>query len=273
MKKWAFLLGFHLLVLKGAHAQGLDDVLSAKAHGMGGAYLALGLGTDPLYGNPAAMSRLPKYQMDLTLAWDTWTKYGFGSISLRDSQSNPVAAGIGYAFVSIGRGASRRTAHYSTLALSTPVSDKVFVGATLHHLVMAGARDGNGVTMDAGMLLKFGESFTVAVGGHNLIDIRNPELVRHYSLGLAFLAQSFALTADLRSDLGGQTPLQSYAFGGEYLFGTVPFRAGLLLEPLKHTQYLSIGMGVLNQSGGFDLAYRHELAGDRGRFLLVTFSF
>ncbi len=250
---------------------GIVDLMHARNFAMGGAYRALGTGGESLGGNPAGMAAHKLYAFELTGAWDSETKFGFASASIVDSQTSQVAAGLSYHFVSLGRGDDQRTAQVTSLGLAAPFSDIVYVGVAGRHLLISGAA--NAITLDAGLLVRLSDALKVAVSGHNLIDIRHPEMSRYYALGLVYSAGAFTAAADLRADFSAVPSTQvAYGAGLEYvLSGAVPFRAGYSHDNITGNEFLSAGIGFQTSgNGGIDFGYRHELGGTQGRLFALT---
>ena len=256
---------------------GLRGLMYSRDFAMGGAYRAHGLGAEAAAGNPAALSLFPRYQVELSGAWDVVTKYAFASVGIADSASSPeVAAGLAYHLVTLGRGETRRVAHFNTVSSAIPVSQNVLIGASGRHLLMTGAREANAITMDLGLLVRATQSIAIGLWGHNLIDTNNPELTRYYALSAAYLGGLLTVAIDVRADFGiADVPVQmAYSGGVEYILGEAfPVRAGYSYDTIVGTQYISFGLGYMTEGGGIDVAYRHELSGDGGRMLSVTFKF
>src|ERR687891_2729967 len=81
---------------------GLGDLMRARSFGMGGAFRALGGGTEAVEGSPASLAIFRRYLVELTGAWDPRNPFGFGSVSEMDSASGGLAAGLAYPLVSLG---------------------------------------------------------------------------------------------------------------------------------------------------------------------------
>lgn len=250
---------------------GLRELMDARSLGMGGAYRGLGLSADAVNGNPAAMSAFKRYQVEITGVWDPGYKYAYGSATVLDSQTNPMAAGLSYHLVSFGRGEERRTAHINTVALGFPLADALHIGVSAHHLLMTGAVEANAITGDAGVLLRLFEALQIGASAHNLIDIHHPEMSRYYTFSAAFMLGLFSAAVDVRADFErpeGQTWMLNA--GAEYVFGNgFPLRAGYTFDSSTGQHYLSGGLGFFTEGGGIDIGYRHELNGS-GRFLALT---
>jgi hypothetical protein len=253
-------------------APAIRDAMHARDYAMAGAYRAHGLGAESITGNPAALTLYRRYQIELSGAWDPATQFGFGTVAVADSQTSELGAGLAYDLVSFGEGASRRTAHLNTLALALPLLDFVHVGAGVRHILETGARESNAITLDAGVILRFLEAFTLGFAGHNLIDTANPDMSTFYSVSAAYCSGLFTVAADARIDLGvAETAQVAYSLGGEYIFAQgIPLRFGYQFDGISKTQYVGAGIGLMTESGAVDFGYRHELGGLNGRMLALT---
>jgi len=254
-------------------AEDLRNLFSARAYGMGGAYRALGLGTEAVTGNPAAMGLYKSYRVETTGAWNYGQKDAFFGATIMDANTSALAAGLDYHLVSIGRGADRVTAHLGTLAFALPLAESLYIGTSARYLMMDGRREANATTVDAGAILKLGQSFTLGFSGHNLIDTRNPELTPYYSGHLGYTSGLFTLAVDVRADFvtRPETTL-TYSGGLEYILGQgFPVRAGYTYDGFTGGSRVGAGFGLMGQGGGVDLAYQHEFGGEESRTLALTF--
>ncbi|MFY1824668.1 hypothetical protein ACN47A_02020 [Myxococcus fulvus] len=255
-------------------SEDLRDIMSARAYGMGGAYRALGLGTEAVLGNPAAMALFPAYRFEGTGAWDTALKEGMLGISVIDGATSKLAMGVDYHWVSLGRGGARTSAHLSSLGVGFPLTPGILIGGVARYLRMSGmGRYANSVTVDTGVLMRLSQSFVAGVSGHNLINTDNVELSRYYTGHIGIMSGMLTLAGDVRADFetDDKTTL-TYAGGLEYLMGMqVPIRAGYSYDGFTRTSRLSTGLGFMTeQGGGLDIAYRHELGGEKSRMLALT---
>src|SRR5919198_451670 len=125
---------------------GLGDLLRARSFGMGGAYRALGGGTEAGEGNPASLGVFRRYVVELAGAWGPRNPFGFGSASVMDSASGGLAAGLAYHLVSLGTGDTHRVAHLNTAAFSIPFGEALQIGVSARHVLMTGARQANAIT-------------------------------------------------------------------------------------------------------------------------------
>lgn len=251
----------------------LRDITSARGYGMGGAYRALGLGTEAVVGNPAAMALWKMYRMELHGSWDTSGKDAFGGVSLMDAKTSDLAAGLDYHILSLRSGEGRTTGHFSTLAFALPITPGIFIGTSVHYLKLTGPRQTNSSTVDGGLLLRLSDGLTLGFSAHNLIDTHNVELTRYYSLHTGYLAGLFTVGADVRADFESRDKtVLTYSGGFEYILGQVfPVRMGYTYDGFQKASQLGFGLGFMTETGGgIDIGYRHDLGGDKGRLLALT---
>jgi hypothetical protein len=247
------------------------DTAHARSIGMGGAYRALGLGADALLGNPASMSLLKAYQIELTGAYDFAARDGYGILALRDSSTSDLAAGLNYQFLAMGTPAARRFGHLATLGISFPIGNALIIGASGKYFNQSGAARANAGTMDVGLAVRPGGGLVIGLGAHNVVDTTQPELARFFTGSLAYLGSSFNVALDVRSTLRGDTGAPMLNLGGEYMFGqSFLARLGYAHDFFTSQNFGSIGVGFFGEGGGVDLAYRHEFGNLDGRLLTLT---
>lgn len=254
-------------------AEDLRDVMSARGYGMGGAWRALGVGAESGTGNPAALAAFRTYRIELTGAWDWEGKDATGMVAVADSSTSALAAGVSYQLISLGKGSQRATAHVNTVALAVPLAESLMIGVSSRYLLMRGARLANAITGDAGILIRPSDVFSLGVSAHNLIGTGNPELTRYYSAHAGVFAGLLTVAADVRADFEtNDRTTFSYSGGLEFILGqNIPLRAGYTWDGFTRSSQLGVGIGVLTGGGGFDLAYRHDFGGEKGRLIALTF--
>jgi opacity protein-like surface antigen len=250
---------------------GLRTLMQARNFGMGGAYRAHGLGAEAVLGNPAALALFPAYRIELTGGWDAGEKDAFGTVTLADSTTSRIAAGLSYSLVSLGRADARRNSHFSTLALSLPLAPGLLAGGSVHYLANNGS-DAKDITGDAGLLARFGRGVLIGVSGHNLVAADSPLLGRYFTAHAGYLTGLFTAAADVSADFEGERTAYFWSGGAEYLLGqSLPVRAGYAYDTASRTSFLGAGLGLLAPDGGLDFGYRHELGGRKSRWLALTF--
>jgi hypothetical protein len=254
-------------------SEDLRDILSARGYGMGGAWRALGVGAEAGNGNPAALGAIRAYRIEMTGAWDWTGKDAFGMVAVADSVTSPLAAGVSYQLVTLGKGPERATAHVNTVAMALPLADSFLLGVSTRYLLLRGARQANAVTGDAGLLFRPSQAFALGVSAHNLIGTGNSELTRYYSAHAAVFAGILNLAADVRADFETEDSATfTYNGGLELVLGqSFPVRAGYTWDGFTRSSQLGVGLGLMTQGGGIDLAYRHDFGGEGGRLVALTF--
>ncbi|HYI01763.1 hypothetical protein [Hyalangium sp.] len=251
----------------------LRDIQSARAYAMGGAYRGLGLGTEAVVGNPAAIALWKMYRMELHGSWDTTGKDALGGVSIMDAKTSDLAAGLDYHILTLRSGEGRTTGHYSTLAFALPLTPGILIGTSIHYLRLSGPRQANATTVTAGLLLRLSDGFTTGFSAHNLIDTQNVELTRYYSLHAGYLTGLLTVGVDVRADFESrEKKVLTYSGGLEYLLGQAfPVRVGYTYDGFQKASQLGVGLGFMTEAGGgIDLGYRHDLGGEKGRLLALT---
>lgn len=269
-----------LLVSTAAAAEGvakppnLQDVMAARNFGMGGAYRALGYGAESITGNPAALSLFKRYTLELSGAYDFQNVWGYGGISVSDSITNEVAAGVTYQMVSLGNGDDRRLVYLTTAASAYPLSQAFHLGLAMRHQVISGGSDpSNSVTMSAGLIFRPFDELCFSLSGHNLIGVWNEDVPRYFAFGISSLiGGQLTPTVELRADFNQpQTPRVAFSGGVEWLAAdTFPIRLGYSYDQMTNTQHVGFGLGYFSGGSGVDLSYRHEINGTQGKMLSLT---
>src|SRR5712692_5465217 len=85
-RRFAWLAFAPALAFAQGEQPGFRDLMQARNYAMGGAYRALGLGTEAIDGNPAAMGLRKRYEIDLGGALNTQPKFGYGIAPIYDTK-------------------------------------------------------------------------------------------------------------------------------------------------------------------------------------------
>jgi hypothetical protein len=202
------------LVAIGATARAQSDFVGVRAMGMGEAQRATATGASGPLMNPAGMSLVRQYVIEGMYGIKVETVGHHANLSVVDSITARVAAGLFYSFIyetpklgfnwaggSIGSEQITRSGHAAGLSLSIPLGDRFILGATAKYLHMdttAPLPMGtvpdhltldtvNGVTFDIGMILRLGDRFNVGLVGYNLWDHGSRESPLSLGVGLAYI--------------------------------------------------------------------------------------
>src|SRR5258708_19553774 len=102
LSRWFAWLAFApALAFAQGEQPGFRDLMQARNYAMGGAYRALGLGTESIDGNPAAMGLRKRYEIDLGGALDTQTKFSSATPPIYHTPTPHFGAGVTYPFISL----------------------------------------------------------------------------------------------------------------------------------------------------------------------------
>ena len=188
--------------------------------------------------NPAGLVVLPRYGGEIHYELDLVREEHQVDVSVVDSKTSMIAAGIGYTFD--GQQFTKRASlqHTATLALAYPFFNKMLnVGVGLKYVNVSDAFLGNylnALAADLGVLsrLPFGVSFGAV--GYNLLQFQNSS---QYQSGRVPLSAGFGASMDFG-------PLSALVFGGTPAQGMVTNVAGVATpstgEPLGPLSGLSI---------------------------------
>ena len=195
-------------------ARAQNDFVPTRALGMGEAQRATATGASGPLRNPAGMSLVRQYVIEGMYGIKIETVGHHANLSVVDSITARVAAGLFYSFIyetpklgfnwaggKIDSEQITRTGHAAGLSLSLPLGDHFILGATakyLHldttaplpmgtvpdHLTLDSV---NGVTFDVGMIVRLGDRFNVGLIGYNLWDHGSRESPLSLGIGLAYV--------------------------------------------------------------------------------------
>lgn len=195
-------------------ARAQNDFVGVRAMGMGEAQRATATGASGPMLNPAGMSIIRQYVLEGMYGVKIETVGHHANVSVVDSITARVAAGLFYSFIyeqpklgfnwaggRVNPEQITRTGHAAGLSLSIPLGDRFIIGATakyLHFDTTAPLPMGtvpdhltldtvNGVTFDVGLLLRLGERFNIGLVGYNLWDHGSRESPLSLGVGLAYV--------------------------------------------------------------------------------------
>lgn len=196
---WWVLAVCLLQISAAAQAQ---DFIGTRALSLGEAYRAVATGNDAIYMNPAGIALIPRYSSELHYNFNLDKEDHQVDLSVVDSRTSKVAAGLGYTFQ--GRELTRRTTlqHTATLALGYSLLPRLFsLGVGLKYVNISDAIVGNylnALSGDVGVLATLPGGLSLAAVGYNIIPIRSTDVP---------VSAGFAAAWDLG-------PLSALLFGG-----------------------------------------------------------
>lgn len=206
---------FLLLLMLVPSVASAQDFVGTRALSMGEAYRALASSNDAIYFNPAGLVQLPRYSAELHYHLNLQQEEHQADVSVVDSQTAQVAAGVSYTFD--GRQFSKRASlqHTATLAVAYPFLEQMLcVGAGFKYVNVWDAIAGNylnALSADLGVLSKLPMGVSLAAVGYNLVPIRSARVP---------LSAGFAANLEFG-------PLSALVFGGEPTFGPLQNAGGV----------------------------------------------
>lgn len=237
MRSRLALLSFVSILVAASAARAQSDFPGVRALGMGEAQRAIATGAEAVLLNSAGMSLVRQYVVEGMYGVKIESVGHNANVSIVDSITSRVAAGLFYSFVHespklgfnwaggrVDSATLTRTGHAAGLALSIPIGDRFIIGATakyLHldtkaplpmgtvpsHLTFDSV---NSVTFDVGMILRLGTSFNIGIVGYNLWDHGSRESPLSLGIGLSYIPlPTLSINFDTVVDFTG---FQTYHF-------------------------------------------------------------
>jgi hypothetical protein len=262
---------------------GLRDIGGPRALAEGDAYRAGDQGNETLWLNPGALSATPRYEFDVYTLYDPVYGHREIQVSLADNQTNagsgfPLAAGLAYTNFASGSGPTRFGGSIADLVLSYALlPGLLYIGATGKYLNLNEAVHANAITMDAGALIKLGQTISGAVVVYNMINVHDVQSPLMLGLAINYGGDGpWHVEVDLRADFASVPGAVkfTYMFGGEYLISNlVSIRVGYTRDEVASihnpatgtndpSEYFTTGLAVnIAQFLAIDLAYRNEVGG------------
>ena len=237
-----------------------DTARGAREVGMGGTFRELGIGANGADGNPAAIALYQAFQLEFAGGYDWKSKGWYGAGWARDSTQELAGAySLHYISNDYGSGNVGQWAH--SLSLATKVGDKVAFGIGGRWLIQSTPHI-NAASLNLGMSIQIMPQLTLGFAGYNLIDTRHPELSRSFEIGFGLMLGPVRLASEARSDIG-RGPLHPIWNSGLELFLGRSFvlRGGWEWREPVQQNFLTTGIGFVFDNSGFDIGWRHGLAG------------
>lgn len=269
----------HTFTPAAAFAQAEETSLAGRNVALGTGVRASAASTAALAQNPANLALTHLYHLEATTTYEPGVgRFGFGT-AIVDSSSNRLAAGLSFR----GFAGGDDTAYGGIDlrgALAMPVSESLGIGISARYVSLPGmlpdgtqGNYGKGFTLDAAMRATLIPGLHVAVLGTNLIDRHSPLLpVRVGGSASYTLADTLTLGVDMMFNLSQNVAGAPLLVGGgiEWLSGNaVPIRVGYAYDALTQTNYITGGLGYIDQRVGVDLSLRQALSGENATYLML----
>lgn len=275
-------------LLGGTSAAAAQDLYGSRSLAMGGTLRAAPSSDAAVLLNPAGMSLTRAFQINGTYQWRASDSASMMNVSVVDSITTKVAAGLFYSFTrgtpsrTLALGAGKTfdldqtiTTHEVGLAVSYPIANMIHLGVTNRYARLGidqpeGTPDafkdggGQGYTMDIGAVLTLIPSLNIAITGQNLVAIHPQYFPRLMGLGVSYtLGTTFLAEFDSVLNFSSADSVKASFHGGGELFlgSTYALRAGVAHDLLREATYVTGGLGLISTKVGLDAALRQMVRG------------
>lgn len=253
----------------------LADVFQGtRSLALGGAAHGDGTSNDAIFANPAGMSALRRYSLDVAYAYNNRDGLSRAQLSVVDSKTSPVAAGISYTHIRGGRGPLNASLHYFHSAVSYPLGPQAILGITAKHFrgnYSTGTENKEFSTYngDVGLLILLSQTMRLGITYHNALDSDAPELMAEsIAGGLALQWGSLLMVGDIDYALGDTFEEKlSYSAGAEYFTGqSFALRGGYSHKPFfkkdgteSYEGMVGGGAAYLTRTGALGITFNQSL--------------
>lgn len=259
-----------------------DEIESARALGMGGAFRAMAYDDSAVDLNPAALAQMRKFDLELGYDRAPATR-GYGMhFAMGDSLTNSTASGFAFDYRRGPIGADGKPLYeeqrYIIAASSPIIPQALWIGVSSKYVKVdyAGLKARTAYTGDLDLLARPAQWIAIAGGFENLVNGNQKEAPRGMSGGVAIVPTSWAaIEGDVFTDFASTAKDKTgYAFGGQVLpWHWIALRGGWYEEALSQKKTLTLGLGLNAERGTIDYAVRFPEGDRRVAEHYVTISF
>jgi hypothetical protein len=222
------------------------------------------------------MAMVQRFSIDVSYLHRFKATTAYPALSIVDSSTSKLAAGLAYAFERQSGG--KLSNHRAYLSLAYPLGNIAAIGITTKYMRGGGSsiKDFNAFTGDVGLIINPIAGLYVGVVGYNLIENRKDLFLPiMLGAGVGYAHESFTLDFDFVTNLSDKkNPDFRYHLGGEYLIAKmVPIRIGYTKDDDTNTHRWSLGTGFVTKSGAVDVGYRQNAHNPPERELTVALRF
>lgn len=273
--RFAHALSFLFLAMASGTAVAEERFESPRSLGMGSALRGAAAANAALYTNPAGIASSKLMHLEAGYQYEAAGEGHAGNASVVDS-TTPVAGGFAATYQAWDP-IQKIEGYDLRLALALPASDLFFLGVTgkffnldasaLPPGAPEGAEPGpvaEGITLDAGAMVRLGPAITVGVSGYNLRRLESDLVPIGVGGGVGVAPfELLLIDADVVYDFpheGG--PAGRYLAGLEYFAaGQYPIRFGYRFSEATRAHDVALGLGYVDPRFGIDLGGRREVSG------------
>ena len=236
---------------------------------MGGAHAAIATGNDALAVNPAGLSQVRRYHLEVDGLYDSRYPAQAVLASLVDSASSPVATGLLWSRWASGQPSGRGEGWGLGLGYSGTIAQGLFLGGETKFLRYH-TPDGlvQKFAQDVGLLSRRG-NFSWATVLQNISPDKIPLFPLTATAAVAWGTDTdWHLALDYRADLSDSSNVKSKLSGGvEALVGeSLALRGGVTWDTTARLWWISAGIGILTEKGGLQFVWRRRVEGPYDQF-------
>lgn len=241
---------------------------------VGGAAMALAVGNDAFYANPAAIALGNYYSVESGYFDDFRGNDRRVSASITDSHEKKITGGVGYVYrhkLTAENGADpdlTTSIHRFDVALAAQLAKGLAIGIQGRYVTTSDDLGDDDVedsgfdqfAFDASAVLKTESGLALAVVGSNLINGDRPELPLRLGGAIGFGTEMFGIEVDLRHDFS--TEKLWIAGGASLILGSMfAIRAGGSYDWATETAAISVGLGIQSTQFAADVGFRQKVSG------------
>jgi hypothetical protein len=287
-----------ILVPWSRQANAVDDLMGARGLAMGNALTAAANGSAGLFLNPAGMILSRSYAIEGIFLYRPQDTLLQACISVVDSHTSRVAAGLYYAYTHSSPrvvlteakdGTLRdvditRSGHEVGLSLAYPFGNFASIGTTTRYQNLSSHApsaipgepdetldDVSTFDMDVGVVFRLGGSFNLGIVGRNLVS-GSPEYPRRLALGASYsLGTRFLVDFDTVIDFQRYDGVsEAFNLGAEIFVSKLAIRAGFSHDTGEQRTYVTGGLGFVAQRFAIEAGLRQGVQGGARSLLAAS---
>lgn len=267
---------------------GYERLIDSRPVGMGESGRASAGSNSSLYLNPAGLSLARIYHVEFLYLIEPQLNSHMGAISIVDSVTNPVAAGLHFSYYKIDPNGINREDYDVRLGLAYNLGSILLLGLTIKYLYTDTNGRGplgkplldssgdpllNTVTLDAGLIVNIKNRIFLGVVGYNLTVTKSLYAPLQLGLGTTLvIIQNLLISGDMVIDFSSRedTKIMNYMGGIElFLFNHFPLRGGYKYDGLKESHLVTAGTGYIHKQFSVELSFEQDVTHDKNTIITI----
>jgi hypothetical protein len=267
-------------------AAAAQELVSARALGMGDALRSAATGGAGVHLNPSGITLTRSYVMEGGYEFRPRDRASFVDTSIVDTVTSRVGAAVGFTYLTASpkdprdpTGATKldRSGYSVGISLALPITTSFSLGLTGRYLGIDTKAPGNvtvdqadGLTLDLGATVRLGDLVNIGAVGYNLVDPESAEAPVSFGAGVSLTPLPNAIIAfdtllDFSSyrDAANRSRTEPrYCLGAEYLVAEVLApRLGYVRDSGLGLSYLTAGVSLVSKQAVLDVGLRQQVSG------------